>query len=293
MMASRSVFVLMIVVMIGLICAGCGKTGGAANPDFILNFVDQSAEIGGSDGVISAKPGDGFASGSTVRAVKGPVDIGIDAERAVRLLEGSSAVVASRGKSSEREIEFELKTGTLLTQFKSGSHANPVTFRVKTPSGVCGARGTAFFVKQEAAGMTVGVNHGDVWLKGAAGGERSITAGQKAVATLTAPVTDVEALIESERRIFQHLDRMNFNVMLASVRKTVAAVDVKSIQSGLEMFRASNGRYPDRLEEAIDGVRDPWGNPFNYIVAGSGEDYQLSSSGPDGQINTSDDLRLK
>lgn len=278
------------VLLVLLLLAACGKTSGKPKAEFKINYVEKSAEVILADGAQkSAAAGDVLPAGASVKSTSGVVDIGIEAGRAARLLEGAEVIA----KMSADGVEFNLDHGTLLVNLKSHEAGQPAKFMVTTPAGVCGARGTAFYVKSKKESMDVGVENGEVYLRGTAGGEVNIPAGRKAVATLTAPVTNVENLLESERQILADVNVLNFQVTLASVRKTVAAVDVKSIESGLEMYRAMHGQYPDKLEDAMEGSRDPWGSPFNYIPSQAKDNYQLSSSGPDGKVNTSDDIRLR
>lgn len=278
--------------MLAVAAASCGSPSNAPDPGFKINYVETSAETIVDGQSRPAKVGDAVSSKAVVRAKDGAVDIGIDAGRAVRLVAGSEAELHGSGGKDGREVEVDLKMGTMLANLKS-AEAGPIRFRVATPSGVCGARGTAFFVKSDPGEMTVGVESGEVSLHGTAGGEVQVPAGKKAVAKLTTPVTDIDNLLETERELLSQVNLMNFVAVLDATRKIIAAADVKSIESGLEMFRAMNGAYPERLEEAMEGTKDPWGNPFNYIPNGARDNYELSSSGPDGKVNTSDDIRLK
>lgn len=255
-----------------------------------INYVETGIVVTSPSGEnIPAKTGDVVPVGSTVTAKSGAVDIGLDEAAAVRLLSGT----AVRAKRAGDEIDLKLDEGTLLVNIKALDNRPAAKFRVTTPSGVCGTRGTAFYVKNTGDEMDVGVENGEVYLRGAAGGEVNIPAGHKAVAKLTAPVTDIDKLLESEREILTQVNLLNFHVVVGSVRKTVAAVDVKAIEAGLEIYRATHEKYPDQIGDAVTGTKDPWGNPFNYIPTADRADYQLSSSGPDGKVNTADDIRLR
>lgn len=236
-----------------------------------------------------AAAGDEVGFGSALTAISGAVDVSIDKDRVVRLLAGTEV----RTRQTADATEFHLDRGTLLVNFKA-KQDRIRQFRIVTPTGVCGIRGTAFFVKQDPEAMCVGVERGEVYLRGTAGGEVAIPAGRKAVATLTAPVSDIDDLVESERELLTQVNVMNFDVVIGAVKKIVTGADVKAIEAGLEMHRVTNGAYPDRLDEAMEGTqKDPWGNPFNYIPNDARDNYQLSSSGPDGKVNTADDIRLK
>ncbi len=85
-------------------------------------------------------------------------------------------------------------------------------------------------------------------------------------------------------------------------RQTKAAVDIRSIQSALAMFKTDTGRFPTTSEGlqalvANPGLKgfdsegylervpnDPWGNPYIYISPGlHSKDYDLESLGKDGE----------
>jgi len=85
-------------------------------------------------------------------------------------------------------------------------------------------------------------------------------------------------------------------------RQAKAAVDVRSIQSALALFKTDTGRFPTTAEglQALvtnpglkgydsDGYldrlpTDPWGNSYIYISPGlHSKDYDLESLGKDGE----------
>jgi general secretion pathway protein G len=91
-------------------------------------------------------------------------------------------------------------------------------------------------------------------------------------------------------------------------RRTKAKVDIRSIQTALNMFKADTGRFPTTAEglQALvtnPGVKgyasdaylervpnDPWGNKYIYISPGvHSKDYDLKSCGKDGEDGGSDD----
>lgn len=76
--------------------------------------------------------------------------------------------------------------------------------------------------------------------------------------------------------------------------------EMRMIEREITMFNIEKGRFPDSLAEVgLDHLRDPWGNPFQYLniqtSKGKGklrknrslvpinEDFDLYSMGPDGQ----------
>ena len=85
------------------------------------------------------------------------------------------------------------------------------------------------------------------------------------------------------------------------MRARIAQVigDIGQIHMALSRFELSNDRYPLSLAElGMDAMRDPWGNPYRYLVVFNREDvgpvrkdhnlkpvntgYDLYSMGPDG-----------
>lgn len=85
------------------------------------------------------------------------------------------------------------------------------------------------------------------------------------------------------------------------VRARIAQVtgDIGKIHMAADMFELSNNRYPDNLAEiGLDGLKDPWGNPYRYLLVDGRKDlgpvrkdhdlkpintaYDVYSMGPDG-----------
>jgi general secretion pathway protein G len=81
--------------------------------------------------------------------------------------------------------------------------------------------------------------------------------------------------------------------------KTVKAIaEIKNIATSLDNFYHDNQFYPDTLEQAgLGGLRDPWGNPYQYVNLATTPQsqwrkdrnnhpinsfYDLYSNGPDG-----------
>jgi general secretion pathway protein G len=87
-------------------------------------------------------------------------------------------------------------------------------------------------------------------------------------------------------------------------RRTKATVDIKAIETALNLYRLDNGVYPSTeqgLEALVakpttgiipknwkeDGYldkvpKDPWGNPFVYLCPGVHKEFDLVSLGADG-----------
>ncbi|MBN2097658.1 MAG: type II secretion system major pseudopilin GspG [Candidatus Omnitrophica bacterium] len=87
-------------------------------------------------------------------------------------------------------------------------------------------------------------------------------------------------------------------------RIAAAQADIFSnIATALDLFELDNGKYPEGLDDLAKKTEngkgpylkrqpiDPWKNPYNYKAPGThNNDYDLYSSGPDGQKGNSDDI---
>lgn len=96
-------------------------------------------------------------------------------------------------------------------------------------------------------------------------------------------------------------------------RKTKAALQLRSIESALKLYKLDNGSYPD-TEQGLEALiskpvtgnvpknwreygyldssklpKDPWGSPFIYIMPGQHSEFDLSSYGKDGEKDGSGD----
>lgn len=85
---------------------------------------------------------------------------------------------------------------------------------------------------------------------------------------------------------------------------TAARDGIRSIGLAIDVYETDNGVYPPSLQSLIskgnepnwhgpylkDGkaAKDPWGNDFAYSL--QGDNYKLSSAGPDGQQGSADDI---
>ncbi|MGH7203252.1 MAG: DUF4190 domain-containing protein [Candidatus Levyibacteriota bacterium] len=63
----------------------------------------------------------------------------------------------------------------------------------------------------------------------------------------------------------------------------------------LELYKKSHGKYPKSLEDLTKEQyaifpTDQYLRPFYYKVSNDGQSYDLRSLGPDGELNTSDDI---
>lgn len=96
----------------------------------------------------------------------------------------------------------------------------------------------------------------------------------------------------------------------AQVKK--AMVDIKSLESAIELYRTNCYRYPAGdaglralIEKPSDCEgwagpyikanklpKDPWGKEYMYSGPSGDADYQLSSGGPDGSPGSADDIKI-
>jgi general secretion pathway protein G len=87
-------------------------------------------------------------------------------------------------------------------------------------------------------------------------------------------------------------------------RRTKAIMDIKAIETALNLYRLDNGGYPSTeqglealVTEPTTGVipknwkeegyldkvpKDPWGNPYAYLSPGLHKEFDLESYGADG-----------
>ncbi|HZO87606.1 MAG TPA: type II secretion system major pseudopilin GspG [Chthonomonadaceae bacterium] len=95
-------------------------------------------------------------------------------------------------------------------------------------------------------------------------------------------------------------------------RVSSAIATIQSFDTALDLYRADTGQYPT-VEQGLNvlitnpGVPkwngpylknqssiplDPWNHPYVYRQPGSdGREYEISSTGPDGQPGTNDDIQ--
>lgn len=105
------------------------------------------------------------------------------------------------------------------------------------------------------------------------------------------------------------------NVMgrLEKAKLDTARTQMKSVEQAMEQYRLDSGNYPSTeqglkalVEAPADSKRfqpggylkggkvplDPWRHDFSYVSPGTqGHPYEITSSGPDGQEGTDDDIK--
>jgi Type II secretion system (T2SS), protein G len=94
----------------------------------------------------------------------------------------------------------------------------------------------------------------------------------------------------------------NIPTAIAAVKRSKATEDMKALASALELFRRERGSFvvSDQHPALIDHLSprymsqvirlDPWHNPYQY--QGERTHFTLRSAGPDGKLNTADDVVL-
>lgn len=97
-----------------------------------------------------------------------------------------------------------------------------------------------------------------------------------------------------------------------TAEKKKAAVDIQNLESAIAMYRMQAKRFPS-TEQGLDALveqptiepvpknyqkggyiqrlpEDPWGKPYQYMSPGEMGEYDIFSTGPDGEPGTDDDI---
>ncbi|MFB6355280.1 MAG: type II secretion system protein GspG [bacterium] len=247
----------------------------------------------------SVTAGDSIDVGTEITTNDGHIDLGLNKKAALRLdkrssLEIKQSTLDKSGKSEKQKLKMKLKSGDVIGKLKDIKNRE-VELKVGGAAGIAGVRGTEFAVSQNIdRSMDVYVKQGKVAISPHGTDDRKqLTGGQQGKMRLNSPVVSIQEINDVYKHdLLQKVNMVNFDVVVEASKKLISASDQRTIMRGLDQYKARNGRYPERLGQAINGTTDPWGNKYNYVVINNGQDYQLSSSGPDGKRNTSDDIRL-
>lgn len=94
---------------------------------------------------------------------------------------------------------------------------------------------------------------------------------------------------------------MNFGDVGGDARKETTRQSILAIDQAVVLYNTKVGKMPKDLSDLTKGindddqgllkakdVNDAWGNAFEYKV--DGKKYTIRSAGPDGQMNTEDDI---
>ena len=94
---------------------------------------------------------------------------------------------------------------------------------------------------------------------------------------------------------------MNFGDVGGDARKETTRQSILAIDQAVTVYTAKTSHMPKDISDLTKGineddqgllkakdVNDAWGNPFELKV--DGKKYTIRSAGPDGQMNTEDDI---
>ena len=95
---------------------------------------------------------------------------------------------------------------------------------------------------------------------------------------------------------------MNTQGMTTEARIRTTQSSIKAIETAISTYEIRNGKYPDSLDQLTvveqgsvvaaplkkAHLVDSFGNPFGYKRTGNS--FEIRSAGPDGQMNTADDI---
>jgi len=92
---------------------------------------------------------------------------------------------------------------------------------------------------------------------------------------------------------------MQFGGLASDSRITATRASIKTIESAAKIWEIRNGQYPESIDQMIKeglldntAINDQFGNPFAYkkITLNGKPNIEIRSAGPDGQMNTQDDI---
>jgi hypothetical protein len=111
-----------------------------------------------------------------------------------------------------------------------------------------------------------------------------------------------ERVADIEQRLAFLEGRFLPAIKKAEARNSVlqAQTQLSNFEMAVNMYYAENRRLPETLQDLtkknadgdswLDSIpRDPWGNDYVFRLVGT-RDFQIRSSGPDGQPETADDI---
>jgi len=67
-----------------------------------------------------------------------------------------------------------------------------------------------------------------------------------------------------------------------------AALEMKTLAAELAQYHAARGEWPADWRALRRGGKDPWGNDYGFET--EGDDVVVFSAGPDGELDTDDDI---
>jgi len=94
---------------------------------------------------------------------------------------------------------------------------------------------------------------------------------------------------------------MNMGGLSTEARIKATRTSISTIQTAIQTYEIRNGKYPDTLEQLtqsdsdtiaaplkMSDLNDAFGTKFEYKRKGNR--FEIRSAGPDGQMNTADDI---
>lgn len=110
---------------------------------------------------------------------------------------------------------------------------------------------------------------------------------------------DIEPDLTSPDGEYDVLDGLTGNMQVdqyLKVREKSHTFNFPAIRTGILMYMANHGRYPETLDQLTrsgdlspDAVQDPWGNPFSLQIEQN--QATLRSAGKDRIAGTTDDIQ--
>lgn len=114
---------------------------------------------------------------------------------------------------------------------------------------------------------------------------------------------DVEYLRKEVDEISKKIELMESVGVFAQLKRTIQTEkavrtmqDMRSMGEAIEIYQIDFSVYPDTIDKLNpDYMRDPpkfdaWDNEYVYKVSSDKQNYELISKGPDGMLDTEDDI---
>ena len=78
---------------------------------------------------------------------------------------------------------------------------------------------------------------------------------------------------------------------IAQARGIRAEIEIRQLRTEVGQFHVLRGEWPSEDSDLLRTAIDPWGNP--YVVEIDGSRALVFSAGPDGEIDTDDDVHAE
>jgi hypothetical protein len=296
----RKIGVVMIsALLVTLLCLSCGPREKGA--DGLVTYVEGDVEImrAGTDSFEEINPGQFVGMGDTIRTGSGSlVDIKLGEASVLRLKEDTT-LYFEEYESSVKSIIAKLKlvSGVILNRIQKLKRKS--SFEITTRVAVAGIRGTDFMVESAEEDVTkVLVLDGKVEVRSTTIEAPPIVVGyhEKTLVYKGSPPRPAEDLLMDEIEQLKEINAINFSVVLKVARAVAELSEVKNLKTLLEHFCASEGAYPQELQELVEKgytrklPKDRWGSDLYYSISEDGRTYVLISPGPDRRLGNDDDI---